>query len=66
MGAAGVRGSMLHCHALLQLLSKKKLLAHVLRTLDADLAMKIQLQAEWQDISAKLAKQNAQSHLHQA
>lgn len=48
-------------HALLQLLSKEKLLAQVLPGLEADLASKSQLMAEWQDISAKLAKLNAES-----
>lgn len=52
--------------ALLDLLSKGKLLAQVVRGLDADLATKSQLQSEWQDISAKLAKFNAESQRRQA
>jgi hemolysin D len=46
--------------SLLQLLSKEKLLAQVIRRLEGDLSTKdqlqAQLQAEWQDISAKLSK----------
>lgn len=57
-------------HALLQMLSKGKLLAQVLPGLEADLASKNQLQAqltsEWQDISAKLAKLGAESQRRQA
>ena len=52
--------------ALLELLSKGKPLAQVLRGLEADLATKNQLQSEWQDISAKLAKLNAESQHRQA
>ncbi len=56
--------------ALLQLLSKEKQLAQVIRGLEVDLASKNQLQAqltsEWQDISAKLAKLNAESQRRQA
>jgi hemolysin D len=52
--------------ALLDLLSKGKLLAQVLPGLEADLATKNQLQSEWQDISAKLAKFNAESQRRQA
>lgn len=50
----------------LQLLSKEKLLAKVVSGLEADLATKNQLQSEWQDISAKLAKLNAESQRRQA
>ncbi len=53
-------------HALLQMLSKGKLLAQVLPGLEADLASKTQLQSEWQDINAKLAKFNAESQRRQA
>lgn len=56
--------------ALLQLLSKEKLLAQVLPGLEADMGTKsqiqAQLQAEWQDISAKLAKLDAESNRRQA
>lgn len=56
--------------ALLQLLSKEKLLAQVLSGLQADIGTKpqiqAQLQAEWQDISAKLSKLDAESNLRQA
>ncbi len=60
--------------ALLQLLSKEKLLAQVLGGLEGDLStnseskvkLKAQLQAEWQDISAKLAKLDAESNRRQA
>jgi hemolysin D len=56
--------------ALLQLLSKEKLLAQVLPGLEADMGIKsqiqAQLQAEWQDISAKLAKLDAESNRRQA
>jgi hemolysin D len=52
--------------ALLQLLSKEKLLAQVLKGLQADLALKSQLQAEWQDISAKLSKLDAEATRRQA
>lgn len=73
----------LRTQALLQLLSKERLLAQVLPGLEADLASKYsqsagrpapvegpsiraQLEAEWQDISAKLAKLNAESQRRQA
>ncbi|MDR7308814.1 HlyD family type I secretion periplasmic adaptor subunit [Rhodoferax saidenbachensis] len=56
--------------ALLQLLSKEKLLAQVLPGLQADMGTKsqiqAQLQAEWQDISAKLSKLDAESNRRQA
>lgn len=52
--------------ALLQLLSNQKQLAQVLQNLQADVATKTQLQSEWQDISAKLAKFNAESQRRQA
>lgn len=56
--------------ALLQLLSKEKLLAQILSGLEGDsstkLQLKAQLQAEWQDISAKLAKLDAESNRRQA
>lgn len=56
--------------ALLQLLSKEKLLAQVLSGLEGDLSTKLQLkaqlQAEWQDISAKLSKLDAESNRRQA
>ena len=56
--------------ALLQLLSKEKLLAQVLSGLEGDsstkLQLKAQLQAEWQDISAKLSKLDAESNRRQA
>jgi hemolysin D len=50
--------------ALLQLLSRQKVLAHVQKGLDAD--TRIQLNAEWQDISAKLSKLEAESAHRQA
>lgn len=57
-------------HALLQLLSKEKLLAQAIRGLEGDLSTKsqlqAQLQAEWQDISAKLSKLDAESNRRQA
>jgi len=56
--------------ALLQLLSKEKLLAQVLTGLEGDsntkLQLKAQLQAEWQDINAKLSKLDAESNRRQA
>ncbi|WP_294765386.1 HlyD family type I secretion periplasmic adaptor subunit [uncultured Rhodoferax sp.] len=52
--------------ALLQLLSNQKQMAQVLQSLETDSNTKIQLQAEWQDISAKLAKLNAESQRRQA
>ncbi len=56
--------------ALLQLLSKEKLLAQVLSGLEGDvstkLQLKAQLQAEWQDINAKLSKLDAESNRRQA
>jgi hemolysin D len=52
--------------ALLQLLSKEKQLAQVLPGLEADMGTKAQLQAEWQDISAKLSKLDAESNRRQA
>ncbi|OYQ41423.1 hemolysin activation protein [Rhodoferax sp. TH121] len=56
--------------ALLQLLSKEKLLAQVISGLEGDMSTKLQLkaqlQAEWQDISAKLAKLDAESNRRQA
>ena len=56
--------------ALLQLLSKEKLLAQVLSGLEGDMSTKLQLkaqlQAEWQDISAKLSKLDAESNRRQA
>lgn len=56
--------------ALLQLLSKEKLIAQVLSGLEGDsstkLQLKAQLQAEWQDISAKLSKLDAESNRRQA
>lgn len=55
--------------ALLQLLSKEELLAQVLSGLEGDmgtkLQLKAQLQAEWQDISAKLSKLDAESNRRQ-
>jgi hemolysin D len=53
-------------HALLQLLSKEKLLAQVLQGLQADMAIKSQLVSEWQDISAKLSKFDAEATHRQA
>jgi hemolysin D len=53
-------------HALLQLLSKEKLLTQVIRGLEADLALKNQLVSEWQDISAKLSKLDAEATRRQA
>lgn len=56
--------------ALLQLLSKEKLLAQVISGLEGDLSTKLQLkaqlQAEWQDINAKLSKLDAESNRRQA
>jgi hemolysin D len=56
--------------ALLHLLSKEKLLAQVIRGLEGDLSTKAQLQAqlqaEWLDISAKLAKLDSEAYLRQA
>jgi hemolysin D len=56
--------------ALLQLLSKEKLLAQFLRGLEADSSTKLQLQAqllsEWQDINAKLSKLDAEATRRQA
>ena len=56
--------------ALLQMLSKEKLLPQVPSALGADLAYKAQLQAqlmaEWQDIQAKLAKLDAEGQRKQA
>jgi len=52
--------------ALLQLLSKEKLLAQVVRGLEVDSSTKVQLQAEWQDISAKLSKLDAEAARRQA
>jgi len=56
--------------ALLQLLSKEKLLAQVISGLEGDMSTKLQLkaqlQAEWQDISAKLSKLDAESNRRQA
>lgn len=52
--------------ALLQLLSGQKQIAQVLQGLNADPGTKAQLQAEWLDISAKLAKLNAESQRRQA
>jgi hemolysin D len=52
--------------ALLQLLSKEKLLTQVLQGLGTDSATKSQLQSEWQDISAKLAKLDAEATRRQA
>jgi hemolysin D len=52
--------------ALLQLLSKEKMLTQVLSGLEPDLALKSQLQAEWQDISAKLSKLDAEATRRQA
>jgi hemolysin D len=52
--------------ALLQLLSKEKLLTQVLQGLGTDSATKSQLQAEWQDISAKLSKLDAEATRRQA
>ena len=59
----------LRTQALLQLLSKEKLLTQILRGLEANLStnnqlktqLQTQLQAEWQDISARLAKLDAES-----
>jgi hemolysin D len=53
-------------HALLKLLSKEKLLTQVLRGLEADFALKNQLQSEWKDISAKLSKLDAEATRRQA
>ena len=56
--------------ALLQLLSKENQLAQLIRGLEGDLSTKgqlqAQLQAEWQDISAKLSKLDAESNRRQA
>ncbi|BDT69071.1 hemolysin secretion protein D, chromosomal [Comamonadaceae bacterium OS-1] len=64
--------------ALLQMLSNKELLAPVASALEADWAQSLdtsaaeraatqaQLQSEWQDIRAKLAKFDAESRRHQA
>lgn len=52
--------------ALLQLLSKQKPLAQVLQGMNSDPATKTQLQSEWQDISAKLAKLDSEAYLRQA
>jgi hemolysin D len=52
--------------SLLQLLSKEKLLAQVLQGLQADLAINNQLISEWQDISAKLSKLDAEATRRQA
>jgi hemolysin D len=52
--------------ALLQLLSKQKPLAQVLQDMNSDPATKAQLQSEWQDISAKLAKLDSEAYLRQA
>jgi hemolysin D len=52
--------------ALLQLLSKQKPLAQVLQGMNSDPATKAQLQSEWQDISAKLAKLDSEAYLRQA
>ena len=53
-------------HALLQLLSKEKLLAQLLQGLQADSSTKSQLLSEWQDISAKLSKLDAEATRRQA
>ena len=52
--------------ALLQLLSKEKPLAQVLQGMNSDPATKAQLQSEWLDISAKLAKLDSEAYLRQA
>jgi hemolysin D len=52
--------------ALLQLLSKQKPLAQVLQGMNSDPATKAQLQSEWQDINAKLAKLDSEAYLRQA
>jgi hemolysin D len=52
--------------SLLQLLSKEKQLAQALQGLGTDSATKSQLQAEWQDISAKLSKLDAEATRRQA
>lgn len=52
--------------ALLRLLSKEQVLAQVLSGWEADAGTKAQLQAEWQDISAKLSKLDAESNRRQA
>lgn len=64
------RSEEIRTQALLQLLSKEKRLAQVLPGLEVDIGTKsqiqAQLQAEWQDISAKLAKLDAESNRRQA
>lgn len=52
--------------ALLLLLSKQKPLAQVLQGLEVDLPTKIHLLSEWQDISAKISKLDAESLRRQA
>lgn len=54
----------LRTKALLQLLSKQKLLAQAIKGLEPDMAT--QLTSEWQDISAKLSKLEATGQLRQA
>jgi hemolysin D len=60
----------LRSQALLQMLSNKKLLKPVIHALDPDLtqdpATQTQLQSEWQDIKAKLAKFDAEAARRQA